>query len=293
MLIPVYAGSVNRWECDENDHLNVRFFAQKMQQTLQYGLIESGIATHQTINEICRSVANQHMRHQAEARIAVPMTGLFGVIEADAKHLRVLTELRNTATESVLATYVMDLSGDFSGSIIAGSSSINIELAACPDYAKPRGIEAAPFYLADESAEQLIARGCAVIGRGVIQPEECDTDGFMQMFMYMGRNSDSMPNLFARFEGEERGKGVVGGAVLEYRMNRFGHLRQGSRYQLLSGIKSLSEKLQHFVHVLFDADTGQMVSGSEALAISMDLVARKSIAIPAERRKLMQALLLK
>lgn len=289
MLLPVYAGSVNRWECDENDHLNVRFFAHKMQQTLQYGLIESGIATQDTVNQLCRSVTNQHMRHQAEARIAVPMTGLFGVIEADAQHLRVLTELRNSATETVLATYVMDLSGDFT----TNGSANNLELAICPDYAQPRGIEPAPFYLADESADQLIARGCAVIGRGVIQPDECDADGFMQMFMYMGRNSDSMPNLFARFEGEERGKGVVGGAVLEYRMNRFGHLHRGSRYQLLSGIKSLSEKLQHFVHVLFDVDTGQMVSGSEALAISMDLVERKSIAIPAERRKLMQALLLK
>jgi acyl-CoA thioester hydrolase len=259
MLLPVYAGSVNRWECDENDHLNVRFFAHKMQQTLQYGLIETGIATQQTVNDICRRVVNQHMRHQAEARIAVPMTGLFGVIGADAQHLRVITELRNTATETVLATYVMDVSGDFTAN--------NLELVACPDYAKPRGIGPAPFYLADESAQQLITRGCAVIGRGVIQPDECDAEGFLQMFMYMGRNSDSMPNLFARFEGDERGKGVVGGAVLEYRMNRFGHLRQGSRYQLLSGVKSLSEKLQHFVHVLFDVDTGQMVSGSEALAI--------------------------
>ncbi|MFT7213679.1 MAG: acyl-CoA thioester hydrolase [Granulosicoccus sp.] len=289
MLLSVYAGSVNRWECDENDHLNVRFFAHKMQQTLQYGLIESGIATQDTVNQLCRNVVSQHMRHQAEARIAVPMTGMFGVIEADAEHLRVITELRNSATEAVLATYVMDLSGDFS----TNNSTNGVELAICPDYAQPRGIEAAPFYLAGESADQLIARGCAVIGRGVIQPDECDADGFMQMFMYMGRNSDSMPNLFARFEGEERGKGVVGGAVLEYRMNRFSHLRQGGRYQLLSGIKSLSEKLQHFVHVLFDVDTGQMVSGSEALAISMDLVERKSIAIPEGRRKLMQGLLLK
>lgn len=288
MLLPVYAGSVNRWECDENDHLNVRFFAHKMQQTLQYGLIESGIATQDSVNQLCRSVVSQHMRHQAEARIAVPMTGLFGVVEAEAQHLRVITELRNSATETVLATYVMDLSGDFTA-----SKAASIELAVCPDYAQPRGIEAVPFYLAGESADQLIERGCAVIGRGVIQPDECDADGFMQMFMYMGRNSDSMPNLFARFEGVERGNGVVGGAVLEYRMNRFSHLRQGSRYQLLSGVKSLSEKLQHFVHVLFDVDTGQMVSGSEALAISMDLVARKSIAIPEERRKLMQGLLLK
>tara|TARA_R110002073_G_scaffold37621_6_gene108396 strand:+ start:9330 stop:10205 length:876 start_codon:yes stop_codon:yes gene_type:complete len=288
MLIPVYAGSVNRWECDENDHLNVRFFAHKMQQTLQFGLIEAGLATLDNVNQIIRNVSCQHMRHQAEARIAVPMTGLFGIIAATANRLRVMTELRNTATEAVLATYVVDININ-----IEDSFSIDgIKTIDCPDYAMPRGIEAEPFYLAGLSADELITMGCAVIGRGVIQPEECDPDGYLQMFMYMGRNSDSMPNLFARFEGEERGKGVVGGAVLEYRMSRFGHLKRGSRYQLLSGIKSLSEKLQHFVHILFDVDTGQMVTGAEALAISMDLVARKSIPIPEARRARMQSLLL-
>lgn len=284
MLLPVYAGSVNRWECDENDHLNVRFFAHKMQQTLLYGLIETAIATSSTVNELCRNVSCQHMRHQAEARIAVPMTGLFGVLEADDQHVRVMTELRNTATESVLCTYVMDIKGDFSG--------VDIKKARSPDYAMPRGIDATDFYLADRTSDELKAMGCAVIGRGIIQPEECDADGYLQMFMYMGRNSDSMPNLFARFEGEERGNGVIGGAVLEYRLNRFGHLRRGSRYELVSGIKSLSEKLQTFVHILFDVDTGQMITGSEALAISMDLVARMSIPIPEDRRARMQSMLL-
>lgn len=29
-----FRGSVNRWECDENDHLNVRFFVEKHWQSL-------------------------------------------------------------------------------------------------------------------------------------------------------------------------------------------------------------------------------------------------------------------
>jgi acyl-CoA thioester hydrolase len=283
--MPVYAGSVNRWECDENDHLNVRFFAHKMQQTLQFGLIESGLATQKNVDEMCRGVISQHMRHQAEARIAVPITGLFGLIESAPKQIKVLTELRNTSTEAVLATYLITISGDF-GRLTASSST-------CPDYALPRGIEANDFYLADRTSADLKQMGCTVIGRGVIQPEECDPNGYLQTFMYMGRNSDSMPNLFARFEDDERGQGVVGGAVLEYRLNRFGHLRQGSRFELVSGVKSIGEKIQTFVHVLFDVDTGKMITGSEAVAISMDLVARKSIPIPDGRRQRMETLLIK
>ena len=36
-----YRGSVNRWECDENDHLNVRFCEQKLYQTLLSGLLSN------------------------------------------------------------------------------------------------------------------------------------------------------------------------------------------------------------------------------------------------------------
>lgn len=284
MLIPVYAGSVNRWECDENDHLNVRFFAHKMQQTLQFGLIQSGLALPENVDPICRGVVHQHMRHQAEARIAVPITGLFGIIESTPTRVRVLTELRNTVTEAVLCTYLLDITGEFDRPVIANLT--------CPEYAAPRGVEAEDFFLKDRSAAELIAIGCNVIGRGVIQPEECDADGFLQTYMYMGRNSDSMPNLFALFESAERGNGVVGGAVLEYRLNRFGHLRRGSRFELISGVKNLGEKTQTFVHVLFDVDTGEMITGSEAVAISMDLVARKSIPIPPDRREKMERMLI-
>ena len=74
-LTPVFFGSVNRWECDENDHLNVRFFAQKIQQTLQFGLIEAGLATPDNVLSVCRCIKNKHMRFIAEARMAVPIVG--------------------------------------------------------------------------------------------------------------------------------------------------------------------------------------------------------------------------
>ena len=34
-----YRGSVNRWECDENDHMNVRYCVEKLYETFFAGLI--------------------------------------------------------------------------------------------------------------------------------------------------------------------------------------------------------------------------------------------------------------
>lgn len=284
MLIQVYRGSVNRWECDENDHLNVRFFAQKIQQSLQFGLLELGIANLANLAEICAGIKNQHMRFIAEARMAVPMTGYLGVVHATAESLLISTELRNSATDNVLANFLIEIAGDF--------STYRGDTVTVPDYAGSRGINDAPFPYQDCTAEDLLGRGCAVIGKGVVQAEECDANGYLQHYQYVGRQSDSMPNLFSRFETEQRGDGIVGGAVLEYRMNFFRQLKSGDRFQILSGVKSLQEKTQVFVHTLFNADTGELVTGSEALAISMDLVARRAIAIPEDKRARMSELLI-
>jgi acyl-CoA thioester hydrolase len=283
--IPVYRGSVNRWECDENDHQNVRFFAQKLHQTLHYGLVESGIATQANVAAMCRQITSQHMRFIAEARMAVPMTGHFAVISHNQQSLLASTELRHTATDQVLAHFLVELAGDF--------SSISLDTAALPEYAGSRGVSAEAFSFKHCSATDLLERGSQIIGQGVIQAEECDAEGYLQNYQYIGRQSDSMPNLFARFETEQRGEGIVGGAVLEYRMNFFNQLKVGDRFQILSGVKSIAEKTQVFVHTLFNADNGEMVTGSEALAISMDLVARRAIAIPEDKRQRMTALLIK
>ena len=47
-----YRGSVNRWECDENDHLNVRFCEQKLYQTLLSGLLEHHCLTREYIGRL-------------------------------------------------------------------------------------------------------------------------------------------------------------------------------------------------------------------------------------------------
>ena len=42
-LVPCYRGSVNAWECDENDHLNVRFYLAKTNQGLPFALDAIGL----------------------------------------------------------------------------------------------------------------------------------------------------------------------------------------------------------------------------------------------------------
>lgn len=284
-LGPVYLGSVNRWECDENDHLNVRFFGQKMQQTLEAGLLENNLIKAQQLPEVRRSIASQHMRFIAEARIAVPISGYLKLLQVAEDNFTVLAELRNTGTNDVMAAfvYVINMSLD----------SANQSLDALPDYAGSRGIETKALTHSQLNLTQSHEAGFSQIGRGIVQTDECDEQGSLQPYHYIGKSSDSMPNLWARFTpGEsERGKGVVGGAVLEYRMDHHGVLKPNDRFEMVSGILSLGEKTQHMVHLIFNVETGQCVVTCQAVAVTMDLVARKSVKIPDDRRAVMQKFL--
>jgi len=72
-----YRGSVNRWECDENDHLNVRFCEHKLYQTLVSGLLANGCIDSEDVPSLPARIARQHIRFQAESRIAAPLGGYF------------------------------------------------------------------------------------------------------------------------------------------------------------------------------------------------------------------------
>jgi len=97
--------------------------------------------------------------------------------------------------------------------------------------------------------------------------------------------SDSIPNLLGQTNGMDRSKDdKVGGAALEYRFHYHSYPRAGDVLTLRSGLKSVSAKTYIWGHWLFNLETGKIVATAEAVAVALDLVARKAIPIPEEMR---------
>jgi acyl-CoA thioester hydrolase len=121
--------------------------------------------------------------------------------------------------------------------------------------------------------------------RGFISDDLCDATGFLRTHHYMGRLSDSIPNLLAQTTGRSRDGSTVGGAALEYRFIYRKPARAGDLIVIKSGLKSVGAKTYCWCHWLFDADTGECFATAEAVAISLDLETRKAIDIPPEMRE--------
>ncbi|MBV1904915.1 MAG: acyl-ACP thioesterase [Pseudomonadales bacterium] len=282
-LLPAYMGSVNRWECDENDHLNVRFYVHKIFQTLETALLDLDLFDSEEITSLSRKIRVQHMRFGAEARIAEPITGLFGLLDTSEQNFSALVELQNSATGSVIAAFTFEIEHP-----LPDSCPNTVTL---PAHAGNRGLDSQPFPYARLSLKNCFDAGFNLIGKGRVQAEECGPDGYLLPYQYMGRSSDSMPNLLMRFSaskpGELSGDSVLGNAVLEYRMNFYSSLKLGDRFAMVSGLSKLGNKTFNMAHLIFNSNTGACVLGSESVSINMDLDKRKSTALTLTQREVM------
>jgi len=294
-LLPSYRGSVNAWECDENSHLNVRFLLAKVDQGLPFALDALGLrpAEHGALPRI----RSQHVRFLREARLAAPLTAYAGLAASNDNVLTFYSELRHSRTEEVMAAVLTEVE-------LVGADGTRRRVAlprdavTCevPEHGLPRGIGPGAAKLRPEqgSAAEL---GFVEIGRGCISPWECDLQGELEPFQYVGRISDSVVNLMAHFQTDEelsrRSRGEEGGALVELRIVHHAPLRKGDLFTIESGIAAVGRKTQHIVHLFFDGRTGACVATAEGIAVAMDLKTRRAVELPEERRRRIEARLLR
>ena len=293
-LVPCYRGCVNAWECDENDHLNVRFYLAKANQGLPFVLEAIGLKPAALEKTGARPrIRVQHVRFLKESRPATPLTIEAGLAAEEGHRLTIYSEVRHSLNGDVLATLLTELefvSGD--GAPWPVSPSRDAPRCTVPEHGSPRGIAPAREALRP-SRETIAEMGFVEIGRGAVASSECDPTGDLELFQYVGRMSDSVVNLLARFQTDEelsrRSTGIEGGALVELRIAFHAPLRAGSLFTIQSGIAAAGRKTQHFVHLFFDEVSRACVATAEGIAVAMDLKTRKAIELPEARRLRIEA----
>ena len=286
--IEVWRGGVNTWECDAMGHMNVRFYVARAME----GLV--GLASALGLNGAFRERANatllvrdHHIRFLREAPAGTPLHMVAGVLdigECGARFLQLLIHSTTGELAASFQTVVTHVTARderaFPWSESSRRSAEGLKIGA-PERASPRSLGLSPSAglarMAEADALQLIPLGAGAIGAA-----DCDVFGRMRPEVMVGRVSDGVPGLGAVLRagsGErptERPSGL-GGAVLEYRIAYLAWPRAGDRYVIRSGLAAVAEKTQHYVHWVLDPETGRAWGSSEAVAISLDLAARKIV----------------
>ncbi|MDZ7670990.1 MAG: acyl-ACP thioesterase [Gammaproteobacteria bacterium] len=288
-MTPCHWGSVNQWECDENDHLNVRYYACKINEAVQILLSRQFGIDAETLPGRIRG---QHIRFLNEARAATPLRVDCAVAHQDESRLSVVSLMHENVSGRPLAGFVSDI--DVSG---LGLAAAGVTLPDVPEPARPRGIDPAALPAAPQTWDEARDAGYRIVGRGVIARAECDDDGQMLPYAYVGRISDGMPNLWGYLNPPQtqsaQSTGELGGAALEQRLDIIAPLRRGAVYSQLSGVRALGNKTQQMAHLIFDESRQRVAATMEAVGLAMDLETRRAVPISAERRQHLEGLLLR
>ncbi len=294
-MIEVARSSVQTWECDQMGHMNVQFYLDKADQGLTALALAFGVgpsAAREMGASLC--AREHHVRFLREQRPGAPFYLRAGIVDVGEGGLTIYQEMVETVSDTPAATFRIDaawvdIASRAPKPLPAALRAPAAERIEVPAHGRPRGLELSPPRPAPElaAADQS---GMLRTWQGVVSRDQCDAAGFLTARHFMGIVSDSIPNLLAMTDGRDRSKTPnVGGAALEYRFVYRGHPRVGDALTLRSGLKQVGSKAYTWCHWLFDLETGAAVATAEAVAIALDLEARRAIPIPEEMRANLEA----
>ncbi|GAB5458750.1 MAG: thioesterase family protein [Henriciella sp.] len=287
-MIPLWKGIANAWDCDEMGHMNVRVYAEKAQEG--WGLFAAAINMGHAFRAKSPSTlipSEQHIRFIKEALPGFPLSMHGCVLEWDETSVLLYQEMRHgdgtpAAAFRTRLTHAEAKSGKPFGWSSSSRKALDALIDTPPDQTAPRGIDITQKPLTNEAAtlEAVSACDAPQIGMGMVPPQHCDVNGRMLPSWFIGRISDSVPNLLHDWRQSIVAKEKnlkIGAAVVEYRLIFRRWPRPGSRFVAHSSLGNVSEKTQTLIHWVLDPDTGAAWCTAEAVALTFDLTKRKTI----------------
>ena len=295
-MITVWRGSCNQWDCDEMGHMNVRVYVEKQVEGL--AVLAHRLEMPHAFRKNTQSTVlplDQHIRFVREVHPGKPLTMNACVLSASDTDAVIYQELRHVGNSLAAAfrTRIAHVEVKH-GKPFAWSARTQTKLQAlmgsAPDDAKPRSIDPdGPARPLDQiSIDAVNAASAPLIGMGAVPRHHTDVHGRMMPHWFMGRVSDSVPNLLYEWRqrvAEASGGARMGAAVLEYRLRYHAFPRAGDAYEIYSSLGTVQEKTHSLVHWIMNPETGGPWVTSEAVAITMDLDKRKAVETPVALRK--------
>jgi acyl-CoA thioester hydrolase len=258
--------SVNTWECDENDHLNVQFYSRRFDEAARHFALTAEGGRADMALPVWR-----HLRYHKELRVAAPYHVESAVIGDGPFSGSAVHFMRHSETGQLAATAIDAPDG------LAHADAIGHAEAS---EAHPRGIRTPPPTPLDKAA--ILARGGVMCYRGIVWPADCDVHGRMTEQHYMARSSDSAPHLWCHAGPPQSwfDTNFFGRAVIEARITRHGPAMAGDALVLHSSIGRSGARTLRLRHEMSRADNAAPVATIEVVSIVLDRKARKAAVLP-------------
>ena len=298
-MITVWQGSANQWDCDEMGHMNVRIYIEKMMEGLGTFAHAIEMPCAFALSSLSTLIpVDQHIRFIKETRPGQPLVMHACVLEVTQSDTLLYQELRHADGSPAAAFRTRLVHAETkSGRSFPWNQRTRAALENLkgipPEDTAPRSIAPnGPRHPVEKISRKIaLANGAPCIGLGTIPAHHCDAYGRMRTEWFMGRISDSVPNLLHEWRiavAKAIGGVRTGGAVLEYRLIYHAYPKAGDQFEAYSSFARAEEKFHSLIHWLVDPITGTPWLTSEAVAVTFDLNARKIIKTQPEQIEILK-----
>jgi acyl-CoA thioester hydrolase len=302
-----WRGSAEAWECDEMGHMNVRYWVRHCLDGIVVLADDIGCAGAFALGATATLLpTQQHMKFLREARAGAPLILRGGIVSVGESVLTTYFEMVHTFTGEIGATFITTLAHvdaktgkafAFPARVGARAANYFVEI---PAHGLPRSI-GLDYEIAVLKPDIAISAGYHAIGLAGVRHDEVDAFDRLYPEGMIGRVSNAMPNLLSQWREDATAEmteidGVsrtAGAAVLEYRLDYLSWPGVGDVTAVYSGLSHIADKTITLRHLLLDPLTGAPWCVCEALAVTLDLQARKIIANPARAKAALEAMLVK
>lgn len=257
-----HVSTVQTWECDSNEHLNVQFFHQRFREAGTHFRMVHGLTDAPFQSGHTKFFKELHADDTAKV-YTIPVRDTAGAVYL-MHRLTVDGERLNCST-------LDRVQGDVSGLEVQPLSDF-------PD-AAPRGLPAGLTPVLEDRAARVAA------GRGDVScithvlPSDLDhlgnwrSERVVSSFSNGGQSAWALIGATTSWLRERR----LGRVVLEMKMDRFQSPKPGAVLKQTSHAIDLGPKTYCFCHQIEDAQTGELYAAGQALSVLMDLSARKVV----------------
>ena len=294
-LIEVYRGCFNSWECDENDHVNVRFYTERFMNGLAVLSHIIGMPHAFQANPVSRlQPRDLHVMYLAEIYPAVSLTLTAGILEVSDCSAVVYMELKTEGDEinAAMRCYIDHVDGitrkpfEWPKRILDQLSKLQI----LPEDARAgRSLDQSNAPASKDELRNIDSTPMFQAGLTIVQTTECGINGFLRPDIFMGYISDAAPHVFTphakalQAQLEQDGADVkVGNVVVESRFIYRKWPRAGDVVAIRASARQAAPKTRIVTYWLVDPVAGDIWATAEIVSLQFDKNTRKAIAWPDE-----------
>ncbi|OXT01664.1 hypothetical protein B7H23_01470 [Notoacmeibacter marinus] len=269
-MIETHRSFVNRWECDENDHLNIQFYGQRFDEAARFFRLHSGGPLLGPLPRLRLIRYHAEMSGGAMARIES------AAIEG-GDHDGATLHLMRTVPGGTLAASCLDLDAlNRNGGVasIAQGDLLASWLPRSPSFEQTEPL----------SFDEFAKIGGFCTGQSLVEGRECHGDGTLTQQGYLARYSNAAAHAWSAIGvgstmlAERR----LGRVAVEMKLTHHRPARLGEGLIIHSGTVGSEGKTIRLRHEIRRATDGVPIASAEVVSLLIDQERRKAVSLPDE-----------